>query len=82
MSNELVNIWMVTYNHENYIARAIESVLMQKTNFKYKLIIGEDNSTDNTRKIVQSYQLKFPDKITAFFNEKNRYKARQGDVRR
>ena len=57
MSNNLkedqitVAVWMVTYNHEDYISRAVESVMDQKTNFKYKLFIGEDYSTDNTREI-------------------------------
>ena len=44
--DELVHIQMVTYNHEQFIRQSIESVLMQKTNFKYRLIIGEDCSTD------------------------------------
>jgi len=30
----LVSVWMITYNHEEYIAQAIDSVLKQKTNFK------------------------------------------------
>jgi glycosyltransferase involved in cell wall biosynthesis len=62
---------MVTYNHESYIAQAIESVLMQNTNFEYKLIIGEDCSTDRTNEIVKQYTEKYPDKITAFLNKKN-----------
>jgi glycosyltransferase involved in cell wall biosynthesis len=47
--NALVNIVMVTYNHEKFIARAIESVLAQRTSFNYSLIIGEDNSNDHGR---------------------------------
>lgn len=62
---------MTTYNHEKYIGQAIESALSQKTNFKYKIIIGEDCSTDNTRNIVRDFQSKYPDKIKAVFNEKN-----------
>ncbi len=68
----LVNVWMITYNHEDYIAQAIESVLMQKTNFKFKIMIGEDCSTDGTREIVEEYTDKYPDKITAYLNKKNR----------
>ncbi|MHA1386624.1 MAG: glycosyltransferase, partial [Candidatus Helarchaeota archaeon] len=71
MEGELVHIFMITYNHEPYIAQAIESVLMQKTNFKYKLLIGEDCSTDGTREIVKTYAEKYPDKIKAFLNETN-----------
>lgn len=51
----LVSVCMITYNHEKYIAQAIEGVLMQKTNFPIELVIGEDCSTDNTRKICEVY---------------------------
>jgi glycosyltransferase involved in cell wall biosynthesis len=51
---------MITYNHEKFIAQAIESVMMQKTNFPIELIIGEDCSTDNTRAICIEYQKKYP----------------------
>lgn len=47
---------MVTYNHEKFIAQAIESVLMQKTDFSFELVIGEDCSTDRTREIVLAFQ--------------------------
>lgn len=67
----LVTIFMITYNHEKFIAEAIESALMQQTDFSYKLIIGEDCSTDNTRAICREYQKKYPDKIELILNEKN-----------
>src|SRR5687767_7269280 len=67
----IVAIEMITYNHEKYIAQAIESVLIQKTNFNYKLIICEDCSTDNTAKICAEYKEKYPDKIDLYLNEKN-----------
>jgi glycosyltransferase involved in cell wall biosynthesis len=62
---------MVTYNHELYIKKAIDSVLMQVTNFKFKLIIGEDCSTDNTLKICKKYKDLYPDKIELLINEHN-----------
>ena len=59
-----VDILMLAYNHENYIAQAIESVLMQETEYSYRIIIGEDCSTDLTRDIVMKYYKKYPQKIT------------------
>lgn len=72
MNNPLVSICMITYNHEDYIRDAIEGVLMQKTDFPIELIIGEDCSTDNTRKIVNEYEAKYPEIIVAQYPETNR----------
>ena len=71
MGNPLVSVWMITYNHENYIAQALESVLMQKTNFDFEIVIGEDCSTDNTRNILQDFEIKYPKVIHAIYHEKN-----------
>ncbi len=62
---------MPTYNKENTLAKAIESVLMQKTNFKYKLIILDDCSSDNSNKIAKEYQIKYPEKIEVVRNKTN-----------
>jgi len=67
----LVSIVMVTYNHEKYIEKAIESVLLQKTNFHFRLIIGEDCSTDDTLKICQRYQKNHSERIELITYEKN-----------
>jgi len=58
-----VSIVTITYNHERYIAQAIESVMKQETEFDYELVIGEDCSGDNTRAIVESYHQRYPDMI-------------------
>lgn len=44
----LVSVLMITYNHEKYIREALESVLMQQTDFSFELIICDDSSNDNT----------------------------------
>lgn len=66
-----VSVAIVTYNHEKYIAKALDSVLMQRTNFEYEIVIGEDCSTDNTRNILLEYKRRCPDKFRLFLNEKN-----------
>jgi glycosyltransferase involved in cell wall biosynthesis len=66
-----VDIPMCAYNHEPYIAQAIEGVLIQETDFPVRLIIGEDCSTDNTRAIVKKYVDAYPDRISAFFHNVN-----------
>jgi glycosyltransferase involved in cell wall biosynthesis len=66
-----VEIPMCVYNHEKYISQAIESILSQKTNFNFRLIIGEDCSKDNTRQIILDYEKINPEKIKVILNEMN-----------
>lgn len=67
----LLSVPMITYNHENYIQKAIESALNQHTNFDYEIVIGEDCSTDNTRNIVFQYAKQYPDTIKLITSKKN-----------
>lgn len=67
----LVSINCTTYNHEAYIADALESFLMQKTNFEFEVLVGEDCSTDGTRKIVEDYSKKYPNKIKIVTSHEN-----------
>jgi len=69
--NPVVSVLMITYNHEPYIRQAIEGVVMQKTDFEFELIIGEDCSQDKTREICFEYQKKFPDKIRVLWANVN-----------
>jgi glycosyltransferase involved in cell wall biosynthesis len=67
----VVSVCMITYNHERYIEEAIDSVLSQKTNFHYRLVIGEDYGPDSTRQICERYAEKYPSKIKLLSSEKN-----------
>ena len=58
MSNFLVNVIMPCFNQEQYIQKAIESVLMQKTTFSFQLLISDDCSKDNTSVICSNYAKK------------------------
>ena len=58
-----VSVEVITYNHAKFIAQALESVLDQKTNFEWEIVIGDDYSTDGTRAILQSYARQYPDRI-------------------
>ncbi len=62
---------MITYNHEQFIAQALDSVLMQQVDFAYEIVVGEDCSTDSTREILREYQQKFPDKVRLLLPGKN-----------
>jgi|688.fasta_scaffold05054_14 glycosyltransferase involved in cell wall biosynthesis len=68
----LVSVIMMAYNHEAYIAQSIDSVLSQKVNFPYEIIIGEDGSKDQTATILRKYQQQFPDKIKVIFQDQSK----------
>ena len=69
--NPVVSVHMLAYNHEPYIRQAIEGVMMQKTDFEFELVIGEDCSQDKTREICFEYLKKYPDKIRVLWWHEN-----------
>lgn len=62
-----------TYNHEAYIADAIESFLMQKTTHKFEILIYDDASTDKTAEIIKKYEGMYPDIIKPIYQTENQY---------
>ena len=67
-----VSVCMVTYNHADFIGKAIESVLTQNTeDFTIELVIGEDNSKDATRQICVDFKKKYPNKVKLLLHESN-----------
>jgi glycosyltransferase involved in cell wall biosynthesis len=66
-----LSVFMLAYNQADYIERALNSALMQDTNFPYEIVVGEDCSTDGTREIVERYQREYPDKIKALLRPQN-----------
>jgi len=70
-STPLLSVAVSVYNRDKYIARALDSILMQKVNFSYEMVVGDDFSTDDTRKILLTYQQKYPEKFVLLLPEKN-----------
>jgi len=68
MSEPIVSVCMITYNHEPYLREAIESVLAQRTSFGFELVIGEDCSPDRTREIALEFQRTHPDVVRVLPN--------------
>jgi glycosyltransferase involved in cell wall biosynthesis len=66
-----VSVIIPTYNHENYIEQAIQSVLMQKINFSMEVLIGEDCSTDATRLVLNKLEESLPDHYHIFYRKQN-----------
>lgn len=70
-SYPLVSVIVPTYNHERYITKALDSILMQEGDFKYEILVGDDASQDRTVSILKSYKEQYPDKIHLFLNSQN-----------
>lgn len=66
-----VTIVCITYNHEKFIAEALDSFLMQKTNFPFEVVVAEDCSNDSTADIVRKYANDYPHIIKPVFQKSN-----------
>ncbi len=72
-SKPLLSICTVAYNDEKYIEQMLQSVLNQKVNFSYELLIHDDASTDKTPIIIKKYQEKYPNIIKPIFQKENKF---------
>lgn len=77
--NPVVSVHVITYEHANFIDQAVRSVLMQKTNFSFEIIIGDDDSRDGTRELCIEYAKMHPDKIRLFLHKNENNIAIDGD---
>lgn len=66
----LVSVTVATYQHAHFIKECLDGILMQKTDFYFEVILGEDGSTDGTQEICKEYAEKYPDKIRLFIRDR------------
>jgi len=66
-----LSVMMITYNHERFIAQALASILAQRVNFDYEIIVAEDDSTDGTRDIVLDFHRRYPGRIVLLLRDRN-----------
>lgn len=66
----LVSVCVQTYQHVSFIKECLDGILMQKTNFSFEVVVGEDESSDGTREICLEYANKYPDKIRLFLRSR------------
>lgn len=66
-----VSIMLITYNHDRFVAQALDSILRQKRDFEIEINVIDDASTDGTQAIVKQYQERYPGLINCYFNAQN-----------
>ncbi len=78
----MVSIVCDAYNHEKYIADALDGFLMQKTSFAYEILVHDDASTDRTAEIIREYEKRYPDLIKPVYETENQYSKQDGSLAR
>lgn len=59
----MISVIVVTYNQQDTIARTLDSILAQRIDVPFEIVIGDDCSSDATEAICRRYAARFPDKI-------------------
>src|SRR5262249_26249784 len=49
------SVLLITYNHARFVTEALESILMQQTDFDFEIVVADDGSTDRTFEIIKEY---------------------------
>lgn len=78
----MVTVRCITYNHGPYIRQCLEGFVMQKTDFRFEVVVHDDASTDGTAEIVREYATKYPDIITPILQQENQYSKGNGGITR
>lgn len=73
MENIMVSVLCLAYNHEKYIRQALNSMVSQKVDFKFEVIVHDDASTDGTTEIIREFEKKYPDIIKPIYQKENQY---------
>lgn len=68
-----VSIVCLTYNQKKFIRQCLDGFVMQKTNFKFEVLIHDDASTDGTADIIREYEKKYPDIIRPIYQVENKF---------
>lgn len=72
-----LSIIVLSYKHEDFIARALEGIFMQKVNFPIELILCDDHSPDNTDAVIQNCLKSTPQHIEVKYT---RHKKNMGST--
>ena len=58
-----VSVCVITYNQARYIGECLQSLVEQRTDFPFEILVGDDCSTDGTSDIVENFVRRHPDLV-------------------
>lgn len=74
MENDVkVSVFCTVYNHEKYLRQCLEGFVIQKTNFRFEVLVHDDASTDNSADIIREYETKYPEIIIPIYQKENQH---------
>lgn len=66
-----ISILLLTYNHEKFVRQTLDSIMMQKINVPYEIIVLDDASTDHTANILKEYKTRYPRRFSLYLRKVN-----------
>ena len=69
----LVAVQCLVFNHEPYLRQCLDGFVMQKTNFRFVVIVHDDCSTDGSASIIREYAEKYPNLFHVIIQPQNLY---------
>lgn len=73
MNKIMVSVCVLSYNHEKYIRKCLDGIVMQNTSFPIEVWVHDDASTDSSGNIIKEYQQRYPDIIKPILQKQNQY---------
>lgn len=74
MDNNIeVSVLCLAYNHKKYINQALDSIISQKTHFRFEIVVHDDDSTDGTTEIIKRYTESYPELIHPIYENENQF---------
>ncbi|MBR3141976.1 MAG: glycosyltransferase family 2 protein [Clostridiales bacterium] len=74
MDNDVaVSVICNAFNHGKYIRDTLNGFVMQKTDFKFEVLVHDDASKDDTADIIREFEAEYPDIIKPIYQTENQY---------
>lgn len=66
-----VDVLVTFYNQEQYVDKALSSIMNQRTDFPFRILIGDDGSSDGTREKIKAWQERYPEIIRLYVMDRD-----------